>query len=478
MRRPCWSAPAPSRPSALCSTWTRQRCTPPPLRSMPRRAPCRERGLCMACRWPSRTTSTLPACQPRPAARGWPGTGRACTPACRGGCWTPARWCLARRICTSGRRASPATTMASGRRAIRSTARASRAAPVAATRGCSGCAPRRWPSAPTRAGRGAGRGRGGLLGLRATRVAIGTDRGGSVRVPAALCGLVGFRPTVRRWPDEGLVPIAPTFDTAGVMARCVDDCVLLDHAVAAGPVRLAATPLAGGRLGVPDACFWEAVDPPAAELARERLELLRAAGAVLVPCDLADAGALFRQGSMTISLYEILPALAGYFARHGRPFDPRALTDAVVSPDVRPLFERLFGATAITPEAYAHAPHPLRARMQAAYRECFAPHDVAALVFPTSPLTAARIGQDMEVTLCGRPIPAFSAYIRNPGPAGMAGLPALSLPMGLAANGLPAGLELTGAQGTDTKLLALALGIEAALPKAPIAAAVQELANR
>src|SRR6218665_357558 len=395
--------------------------------------------------------------------------------------------------------ASPATTMASGRRAIRSTARASRAAPVAATRGRSGCAPAPWPSATTRGARGGG--------------PPASDRGGSVGVPAGLGGLVGFRPTVRRWPDEGLVPIAPTFDTAGVMARCVDDCVLIDHAVAAGPVRLAATPLAGARLGVPDAYFWEAVDPPVAELARERLELLRAAGAVLVPCDLADAGALFRQGSMTISLYEILPALAGYFARHGRPFDPRALTDAVVSPDVRPLFERLFGATAITPEAYAHAQHTLRPRMQAAYREGFARHDVAALVFPTSPLTSARIGQDMEVTLCGRPIPAFSAYIRNTGPAGMAGLPALSLPMGLApnglptrpeltpppptpapagrggrpalslpmglaANGLPAGLELTGAQGTDTKLLALALGIEAALPKAPIAAAVQELANR
>ncbi|WP_265304199.1 amidase family protein [Verminephrobacter eiseniae] len=341
-----------------------------------------------------------------------------------------------------------------------------------------GFGPSRNPFDSTRITGGSSGGNAALLGLRATPVAIGTDTGGSVRVPAALCGLVGFRPTVRRWPDEGLVPIAPTFDTAGVMARCVDDCVLIDHAVAAGPVRLAATPLAGARLGVPDAYFWEAVDPPVAELARERLELLRAAGAVLVPCDLADAGALFRQGSMTISLYEILPALAGYFARHGRPFDPRALTDAVVSPDVRPLFERLFGATAITPEAYAHAQHTLRPRMQAAYRECFARHDVAALVFPTSPLTAARIGQDMEVTLCGRPIPAFSAYIRNTGPAGMAGLPALSLPMGLAANGLPAGLELTGAQGTDTKLLALALGIEAALPKAPIAAAVQELANR
>jgi mandelamide amidase len=229
---------------------------------------------------------------------------------------------------------------------------------------------------------------------------------------------------------------------------------------------------------VPEAYFWEDVDPPVAGLARESLERLCAAGAVLVPCDLAEAGALFQEGAMSISLYEILPALAAYFARHGRPFDARALTDAVVSPDVRPLFERLFGPAAITTEAYTHALRTLRPRMQAAYRRCFAHHKLAALVFPTSPLTAARVGEDVEVRLCGHPVSAFAAYIRNTGPAGMAGLPAVSLPMGLARDGLPAGLELTGAAGTDAALLALALGVESALPPAPIALTVQELANR
>lgn len=335
-----------------------------------------------------------------------------------------------------------------------------------------GFGPSRNPFDAARVTGGSSGGNAALLGLRAVPAAIGTDTGGSVRVPAALCALVGFRPTVHRWPDDGLVPISPTFDTAGVMARSVDDCVLLDHAVAGGPLRIAALPLAGVRLGVPEAYFWEDLDAPVAELARASLERLRAAGAVLVPCDLAEAGALFQQGSMSISLHEILPALAAYFARHGRPFDARALTDAVVSPDVRPLFERLFGAQAVTPEAYAHALHTLRPRMQAAYRDCFARHDLAALVFPTSPLTAARIGEDVDVMLCGRPVPAFSAYIRNTGPAGMAGLPAVSLPMGLAANGLPAGLELTGAPGCDTALLALALGVEKALPAAPLAPVV------
>ncbi len=341
-----------------------------------------------------------------------------------------------------------------------------------------GFGPSRNPFDAARITGGSSGGNAALLGLHAGPVAIGTDTGGSVRVPAALCALVGFRPTVHRWPHDGLVPISPTFDTAGVMARCVDDCVLVDHAVTGSPVRLAATPLAGVRLGVPEAYFWEDIDPPVAELARASVERLRAAGAVLVPCDLAEAGALFQEGSMSISLHEILPALAAYFARHGRPFDARALTDAVVSPDVRPLFERLFGDTAITPEAYTHALHTLRPRMQAAYRDCFARHGLDALVFPTSPLTAARLGEDVQVTLCGQPVSAFSAYIRNTGPAGMAGLPAVSLPMGLTSNGLPAGLELTGAEGTDTALLALALGVEKALPAAPVSPFVHKLAKR
>jgi len=117
----------------------------------------------------------------------------------------------------------------------------------------------------------------------------------------------------------------------------------------------------------------------------------------------------------------------------------------------------------------------LRPRMQAAYRDCFARHDIAALVFPTSPLTAARIGEDVQVTLCGRPTSAFSAYIRNTGPAGMAGLPAVSLPIGLTRDRLPAGLELTGPEGADSMLLALALGVESALPPAPVPAALQGL---
>jgi mandelamide amidase len=337
--------------------------------------------------------------------------------------------------------------------------------------------PARNPYDPTRIAGGSSAGNAVVLATQAAPAAVGTDTGGSVRVPAALCGLVGFRPTVGRWPGEGVVPISPTFDTAGAMARCVADCWLLDGVVTGGPVRGPAASLHGLRIGLPQVYFWESLDPAVAAVCRAGLERLRDAGVVLVPCDPGGVGRLFAQGSMSISLFEILPALAAYFGRHGRPFDARALTAAVVSPDVRPLFERLFDARRVTPEAYAHAMGTLRPRMQAAYRECFAEHDIEALIFPTAPLPASRIGEDDTVLLRGEPVSTFHTYIRNSGPAGMAGLPGISLPAGLCADGLPVGLELDGPAGTDRRLLAIGRAIEAVLPvaaPAPMARWAQE----
>ncbi|MES1161464.1 MAG: amidase family protein, partial [Rhizobacter sp.] len=121
--------------------------------------------------------------------------------------------------------------------------------------------PARNPHDPSRIAGGSSGGNAVVLATRAAPAAIGTDTGGSVRVPAALCGLVGFRPTIGRWPGDGLVPISPTFDTAGAMARSVADCWLLDGAVTGGPVCGAAASLRGLRLGVPEAYFWEWLDP-------------------------------------------------------------------------------------------------------------------------------------------------------------------------------------------------------------------------
>ncbi|MCR5867294.1 indoleacetamide hydrolase [Aquincola sp. J276] len=322
--------------------------------------------------------------------------------------------------------------------------------------------PARNPHAPDHVAGGSSGGNAVLLAAHAVPVAIGTDTGGSVRVPAALCGLVGFRPTVGRWPDDGLVPISPTFDTAGVMARCVADCMLVD-AVASGRSGAAPPALPSPavlRLGVPQAWFWRPLDDDTAACCQAGLQRLQAAGVQLVPVELGEAGALFNGGAMSISLFEILPALQHYFRSHGRGFDVQALFDGIASPDVRPLFARPMGPERITPQAYRHAMQVLRPRLQSLYRQTFAQHRLDAVLYPTTPLPAVPIGQDVTVVLDGQPVPAFSAYIRNTGPAGMAGLPSISLPAGCTPGGLPVGLCLDGAAGQDARLLAVAQALE------------------
>lgn len=325
--------------------------------------------------------------------------------------------------------------------------------------------PARNPHAPDHVAGGSSGGNAVLLAAQAVPAAIGTDTGGSVRVPAALCGLVGFRPTVGRWPDDGLVPISPTFDTAGVMARCVADCRLIDGVAADDtPSAAAATNTAlrpeGLRLGLPQAWFWQPLDAGTASCAQAALQRLRQAGVQLVPCELGEAGTLFTQGAMSISLFEIIPALRHYFSRHGRTLDVQALQAGIASPDVRALFARPLGDDPVTPEAYRHALHDLRPRLQALYRQAFAQHRLDAVLYPATPLPAVPIGQDVTVMLDGQPVPAFSTYIRNTGPAGMAGLPSISLPAGRTPGGLPVGLCLDGAAGGDARLLAVAQALE------------------
>ena len=100
---------------------------------------------------------------------------------------------------------------------------------------------------------------------------IGSDTGGSVRMPAALCGIVGFRPTTGRWSQAGIVPISHTRDTPGPMTRSVADCALLDSVVTGSAAPAPAASLKGLRLGVPRAHFWSPLDTETARLMEDVL---------------------------------------------------------------------------------------------------------------------------------------------------------------------------------------------------------------
>jgi len=125
------------------------------------------------------------------------------------------------------------------------------------------------------------------------------------------------------------------------------------------------------------------------------------------------------------------------------------------------------GADAVPEPVYREALIKHRPVLQNAYRRYFEELGVAAMVFPTTPLAAAKIGEDETVILNGRPAPTLPTYIRNLAPGSAAGLPGLSVPAGMTRAGLPVGIAIDAPQGADQDLLTIGLALEQLLPRIP-----------
>jgi len=304
-------------------------------------------------------------------------------------------------------------------------------------------------------------------------IGIGTDTGGSVRLPAAMTGTVGFRPTVGLYPADAVTLISNTRDTLGVMARTVEDTALL-HAFIVDELVAAPATINGLRLGVPYRHFREMLDPEVEEVFAKFLAKLEAAGAVLVEADLADVAELNEEASLAVCLYETGQLLPSYLARYKTGVTVEQLIAEVASPDV----SLMLGAAvrgAISEDVYQKALDQSRPALQRAYVRYFESYDVGAVVFPTSPLTARPIeGITDGVIVQGQRRDTFPTYIRNTDPASNAGIPALSLPAGRTADGLAVGAEFECLAGQDRKLLSIALAVEAALAASPITSTEQQ----
>jgi indoleacetamide hydrolase len=326
--------------------------------------------------------------------------------------------------------------------------------------------PARNPYAPHRIPGASSGGTGVAVAARVAPGGIGSDTGGSVRIPAALCGIVGFRPTTGRWSQAGIVPISHTRDTAGPMARSVADCALLDGVVTGGPTAVAGARLKGLRLGVPREHFWENLETELERICESALHRLSDAGVELIDVNMSEEARLDREAGFPIALYETVTDLNAYLTDHKIGLDYAGLVTKVASPDVKGILQSLVGEGAVPEQTYRQALEQRKA-LKDIYSRHFREHRIAAIVFPTTPASAAKIGEDETFLLNGKPVPTFPTFISNTSPGSVGGIPGISLPVGMTTAGLPVGMELSGPEASDLQLLSVAAAVETLFPSLP-----------
>ncbi len=291
---------------------------------------------------------------------------------------------------------------------------------------------------------------------------LGTDTGASVRQPAALCGVVGFRPTTGRYVGDGIVPISHTRDTAGPIAHSVEDIVLLDSVLSKQTESGETTSLSNVTLGVPSEVFFENLETEVEIAVQAQLRVFEKAGARLVDVSLKDIWAHNEAFGFPVAFYEVMRDLPAYLTEHAPDISFETLVANIGSPDVAGAIGSQLGADAMPEAAYRAAMDVHRPAMHEIYANAFKTHNLNAIVFPTSPLRARDIGQDETVELNGAQVPTFPTYIQNTDLGSNLGAPGISLPCPIT-SGLPVGIEFDALPGQDSALLALAMAVEKAM---------------
>jgi aspartyl-tRNA(Asn)/glutamyl-tRNA(Gln) amidotransferase subunit A len=284
------------------------------------------------------------------------------------------------------------------------------------------------PLDPSRIPGGSSGGNGAALAAGLCEVALGTDSAGSIRIPAACCGVVGFKPTHGLVPTNGVFPLAPSFDHAGPMARSVGDCIAM---VLDG---LDVPPLPSLEEVAIAVAWTENAEP----LLRERVE----AAAALFPRRSRVDFPLPERFSPAFQR-EVADVHRDLFAEHGDLYGE----------NVRTKIERCLAVTDDEVEASLAA--------RGAYREraLEALGDADLLLTPTMGFVAPPVGiGDLALR---------ENVIRFTRPFNSLGWPALALPCGQAEHGLPASLQVVGRPGADSLVLAVGELVEAALVHRP-----------
>lgn len=312
---------------------------------------------------------------------------------------------------------------------------------------------------------GSSSGSGASVAARLVPASLGGDTIGSIRVPASLCGVVGFKPTTGRWARDGVAPVSHTLDTTGVFARSVEDCILIDQVVTGDtkPDNLNQSSLKGVKLAYAPRQYLELVDPEVEAQFKETVYRLREAGAVIVEVDLGkDFSSLALTATWNIFFRETKEALEHFLRHNNIPVTFDEIYSGL-KPDLKDAWAHFVlpdGAGFISEKTYHTELSLARSEIKRRFDEAFIGKGAEALILPTTPTTAPLIERQDKFFIGGQEV-SYMTLANHTIPASAAGLPGISIPIGLSHNKLPIGLEIDGPYGRDKSLLHLARRVEA-----------------
>ncbi|MBM7279281.1 Asp-tRNA(Asn)/Glu-tRNA(Gln) amidotransferase GatCAB subunit A [Gordonia rubripertincta] len=315
------------------------------------------------------------------------------------------------------------------------------------------------PWDPTRTPGGSSGGSGAAVGAGIVHVALGSDTGGSIRIPAAVCGTVGLKPTYGRAPRTGVASLSWSLDHVGPLTRNVWDAAVVTEAMSGYDRRDPAsvdvgTPdftsgigdgVAGMRIGIPTNYYTENVAPEATAAARAAASVLEGLGAELVEVTIPYAE------HMLATEWAILTPEASAYHMDATRAAPERFTDEVRS------FVEL--GEAVLAVDYINALR-LRTLIQQGFRDLFGSIDI--LLAPTVPGVAARRDDPFFTWEDGTVESATGAYSRMSAPANVTGLPALQVPAAFSTDGLPLGVQMIGRPFDEAVILRAGFALEKA----------------
>jgi len=281
--------------------------------------------------------------------------------------------------------------------------------------------------------------------------AIGTDTGGSVRIPAALCGMVGFRPSIGRYSQRGIVPISNSRDTAGPLCRNVDDAAFVDAAIGGDGDGLENVSIGELRIGLPANNFFDNLHGETAPVISAALDLLRVGGCEFTEVEMAGIEAPADACGFPIAIFETKRKLTRYLAETlANWLSFEQVVEEIAGPDVKAFLTGMLAPEYNgLAEIYRDAIDNQRPALQKHLSDCFADNRLDAFIFPTTVLPATRIGEDETVELNGQTVPLFPTLVHNTDPGSIAGIPGVTIPAGLTDHGLSVGLGIDDPFGSD-----------------------------